>query len=109
MSAGRGEWPEYFSHTDGSKVNRSILEGIDFSWARIGAPKISGMIDAIIRNYKVDQPVRSVPSLVALYKEMKKLPAGYWPAQKLKEVQEIIAAASGMWMEATGGSALRRR
>ena len=105
VSAGRGEWPEYFSYTDGSKTSTTISEGINFGWSRIGATKITGLIDAISRSYHVDHPDRSIPALVGLYKEINKLPQGYWRTQKLKEVQEVIAAASGLWMEAYGKNA----
>jgi hypothetical protein len=63
-------------------------------------------IDAISRNFQVDHPDRSIPALVGLYKEISKLPQGYWRTQKLKELQEVIAAASGLWMEAYGNKCL---
>ena len=106
VAAGRGEWPEYFSFTDGSKVTTSITEGIDFTWKRIGAPAISVQIDNIIKNYKIDKPVLSVPALVSLYKQISRLPKGYWPSKKLAELQEIIAAATGTWMEAFSSDAM---
>ena len=100
VSAGRGEWPEYFSFTDGSKAVHSPTEGINFGWSRIGATGITTSIDAILKNYQADLPASSVPALVELYKRISKLPDGYWRTQKLRELQEIIAAASGLWMEA---------
>jgi LmbE family N-acetylglucosaminyl deacetylase len=100
VAASRGEQPEFFSFIDGSKVKSSITEGIEMGWTRIGAEKVSRDIDAIIKNYRVDNPQRSVPALVSLYKQIKSLPEGYWRSQKLKELQEIIAAASAIWMEA---------
>lgn len=100
VAAGRGEWPEYFSFMDGSKAATSITEGINFGWSRIGATRITSLIDAIIKAYQVDRPDRSVPALIRLYKEISKLPAGYWRTQKLNEVQQLVEAASGMWMEA---------
>lgn len=105
VSAGRGEWPEYFSFTDGSKASTTISEGINFGWSRIGQTRITGLIDAIIKNYQVGHPYRSVPGLVNLYKEISKIPEGYWRTQKLNELQELVAAASGMWMEAYAGNA----
>jgi D-lyxose ketol-isomerase len=50
-----------------------------------------------------------VPALVAVYKEISKLPESYWRTQKLKELQEIIAAASGLWMEAYGNNAFAKQ
>ena len=109
VSAGRGEWPEYFSFTDGSKTVSSPTEGINFGWSRIGATRISSLIDAILKGFQVDRPARSVPALVGLYQEISKLPEGYWRTQKLKELQEIIAAASGLWMEANGSNAFAKQ
>lgn len=106
VAAGRGEWPEYFSYTDGSRAAHNITEGINFGWSRVGATKISTLVDAIIKNYRIDKPVNSVPALVSLYKEISKLKEGYWRTQKLKELQEIIAAATGVWMEAYSPSAM---
>ncbi len=100
VAAGRGEWLEYFSFTDGSKSDRSLTEGINLGWSRIGATRITVLIDAIIKNFKIDKPANSVPALVSLYKEISALKEGYWRTQKLKELQEIIAAAAGVWMEA---------
>ena len=105
VSAGRGEWPEYFSFTDGSKTSTSIHDGINFGWSRIGQTRITGIIDDIIKKYQVGHPFRSVPGLVDLYREISKIPQGYWRTQKLNELQELIAAASGMWMEAYAGHA----
>lgn len=109
VSAGRGESPEYFSFTDGSKAAGTINEGINFGWSRIGAARVAVWIDAILKNFQVDHPARSVPALVGLYKEISKLPDGYWRTQKLKELQEVIAAASGLWMEAYGGNAFAKQ
>ena len=41
VAAGRGEWLEYFSFTDGSKSDRSLTEGVNLGWSRIGATKIT--------------------------------------------------------------------
>jgi LmbE family N-acetylglucosaminyl deacetylase len=109
VSAGRGEWPEYFSFTDGSKPVHSLTEGINFGWSRIGAARITTLIDGILKSFQVDHPDKSVPALVGLYKEISKLPEGYWRTQKLKELQEVIAAASGLWMEAYGSNAFAKQ
>jgi LmbE family N-acetylglucosaminyl deacetylase len=109
VSAGRGSWPEFFSFTDGSKTVKTLTEGINFGWSRIGAAKIGTLIDAIIKNFQVDQPAKSVPALTALYKDISKLPDGYWRTRKLKELQEVIAAASGLWMEAYGSNAFAKQ
>ncbi len=62
---------------------------------------IQNTIQEIIDQYDFKQPDKSVPKLVQLYRRMySKLPAGAWRIQKLKEVQEIIEYASGLFVEA---------
>lgn len=100
VSAQRGEQLEYFSHTDGVKAKKNILEGVDMTWNRIGAVQIATAIDKIIGNYSAQQPATSIPALILLYRQIQKLPASYWRDRKLEEVKEVIAAASGLWMEA---------
>lgn len=99
-AASRGVQFEYFSHTDGTPSSTGLMEGVDRSWSRIGGAGITAKIDAILGNYDISDPSRSVPSLVDLYKEIEKLPAGYWKTVKLEELKGIIAAASGLWLEA---------
>lgn len=99
VPASRGGQLEYFSHTDGARAESSLTSGVDMSWARIGATAIATMIDRIISNYSVERPSASIPALVVLYRQMKKLPAGYWPEIKRQELRDIIAACSGLWME----------
>lgn len=100
VAASRGPQAEYFSHTDGNRAVKDITEGIDFSWNRIGAPRINGLIDRIISNYSSANPAASVPALVSLYQEIARLPTSYWRDIKMKELQEIIAACKGLWLEA---------
>lgn len=100
VPASRGAQDEFFSFTDGSKAGKNLMEGVDDGWSRIGAAKITSSIDNILKNYSVANPGASVPALVKLYKEIGALPAGHWRTLKLKETQEIIAAAGGLWMEA---------
>lgn len=100
IPASRGSEFEHFSFTDGNKPSNSLTEGINQGWSRIGAPKISALIDRIIAGYSIVHPSRSVPLLVTLYKEIGKLPAGYWRSVKLEELKEIIAFCNGIWMEA---------
>ncbi|HUQ66330.1 MAG TPA: PIG-L family deacetylase [Flavitalea sp.] len=109
VPAGRGKWPEYFSFTDGSKPAATINENINIGWSRVRAARISSLIDAIIKKFQFDQPYKSVPALTGLYNEISKLPEGYWRTQKLKELQEVISAAAGLWMEAYAGNALAVR
>lgn len=100
VPASRGPQTEFFSFTDGSKAEKNLMEGVNDQWSRINESKITSSIDNILKNYSVSNPGASVPSLVKLYKEISALPESHWRTLKLKELQEIIAAAGGLWMEA---------
>jgi LmbE family N-acetylglucosaminyl deacetylase len=100
VPATRGSQLEYFSALDGSKPEKSLTEDIDLSWGRVGAPHVTVMINRIVSEYSALKPALSVPALVELYKAIGTLPEGYWKRAKMAETEEIIAAASGLWMEA---------
>lgn len=121
----RGEVFEYFAHVAGDSAKTDIMEGVNTNWSRLTQKKemtlvgsdgketpiqlsseadityIQHAIQEIIDQYDFKQPDKSVPKLVQLYRRMySKLPPGPWRIQKLKEVQEIIEHASGLFVEA---------
>lgn len=121
----RGEVYEYFAHVDGDSAISDIMDGVNTSWSRLKhdttlvlgkgteaekkvhlsidkeLTQIQDGIDDILAQYDFRKPEKSVPQLVQVYKlMMNKLPSGPWRTQKLKEVQEIIEYASGLFAEA---------
>lgn len=121
----RGEVFEYFVHVAGDSAATDIMEGVNIGWSRLKQSRevvlkntegkeirkqlsneaeidqIQNAIQSIINQYDFKQPQKSVPDLVKLYKHMyNKMPPGAWRSQKLKEVQEIIEYASGLFAEA---------
>jgi hypothetical protein len=100
VPAARGSQLEYFSALEGKNPVKSLTEDIDLGWSRINAPQITSMIKRIVEAYSAEFPARSVPALVNLYRSISKLPATYWRDAKLKDLEEIISAASGLWIEA---------
>jgi LmbE family N-acetylglucosaminyl deacetylase len=101
LTPARGTSLEYFSLVDGDPAHADPMDGVETSWRRVdgGAP-IEGMVGQVIHDFSLTHPERSVPALVAVYKAIEALPDGYWKTQKLKEVQQLIADCSGLWMEA---------
>src|SRR5882724_9865986 len=98
----RGQALEYFTTIEGAKANKDLMEDVLTSWERVdGGKKIQQLIDKLISDYSLSNPEKSIPSLVNLYEAMMKLKDGYWKTQKLKEVQQLIEACSGLWLEAT--------
>ena len=101
LTPARGSFMEYFSLVDGDPATNDPMDGVETSWRRVqGGERIEGMVGQVIHEFSLRNPERSVPALVDIYKAIAALPDGYWRTQKLKEVQELIAECSGLWMEA---------
>ena len=102
LTPARGQSLEYFSPVAGEAAHADPMENVVVSWSRVeGGTKIQAMIDKLIQEYSLANPERSVPGLVNLYTAIGQLKDGYWKTQKLKEVQKLIEACSGLWLEAT--------
>ncbi|HET9057156.1 MAG TPA: PIG-L family deacetylase [Chitinophagaceae bacterium] len=98
----RGQQFEYFTPILGDTAKKDLLDGVITDWSRVeGGAAIAAQVDDIIRSYSFDNPSLSVKSLVKLYGELLKMPDTYWRNQKIEEVQRLIEACSGLWMEGT--------
>ena len=98
----RGPATEFFTLTAGDPVKNDIAEGIINDWSRFeGGAVINKMIDEIIATYSFQQPSASVKALVELYNAIEKVNDGDWKIKKLNEVQALIEACAGLWLEAS--------
>jgi LmbE family N-acetylglucosaminyl deacetylase len=104
VPAQRGAVLEYFETIRGEKPVNDLVDGVNVSWEKIGLGNMEDSIRALIENYDLQRPSASLTSLVRLYTAVQKSGNGYWQQQKLKEIQHIIEAASGLFMEATANS-----
>ncbi|HEX7906197.1 MAG TPA: PIG-L family deacetylase [Chitinophagaceae bacterium] len=102
VPASRGESLEYFKATKGDQPANDLMEGTELTWKRVpGGEAISKTIDSLSRSFDLSHPEYSVGGLVKLYKAINSLPDGYWKTQKSKEVHQLIAQCSGLFLEAT--------
>ncbi|HEY2800523.1 MAG TPA: PIG-L family deacetylase [Chthoniobacterales bacterium] len=101
VEASRGERKEYFKFLDGKPIkNGGIFSGIDTSWSRLAnATDVAGKVRAILQSFNDADPAASLPALVDLRKELRKL-KDPWAQQKLTELDGIIAACLGLHLEA---------
>ncbi|MFL9485433.1 PIG-L family deacetylase [Chitinophagaceae bacterium LWZ2-11] len=98
----RGPSYEYFMTTGGDTAKTDLMDGIVTDWKRIqGGDKIAIMIDAVLKNFKINEPESSVPALVNLYKAISQLPESYWRNKKMEEVSGLVEACSGLYIDAT--------
>ena len=98
----RGTSFEYFVLTGGEPVKDSLMEGVDIRWSRVTSEgDIEKKINDIIAAYSFSDPSSALKPLVSLYKDIKVLPDSYWRNKKLAEVQELISACAGLYLEAS--------
>ena len=104
VAPSRGDQVEYFRVLAGEPAAHSIFDGIDFSWARVpGGKKVGEHVARIRAAFVPAAPSRSIPELVALRGEIHALPANPWKAEKLAEVDDVIAGCAGLYAEAAVG------
>jgi LmbE family N-acetylglucosaminyl deacetylase len=109
----KGEVLEYFTTTGGEPAKSDIMEGVDVNWSRFksntnSSTGIQAELDAIqsdintlLKEYDFREPSLSIPQLVRLYKKVNSSSVtAIWKEQKLKEIQELIEQASGLFVEA---------
>jgi LmbE family N-acetylglucosaminyl deacetylase len=101
LTPARGVSMEYFNLVDGEPAHMDPMDNVETSWRRVdGGEPIGAMVDKLIHDFNLRHPELSVPGLVEVYKAILQLKDGYWKTQKLKEVQQLIADCSGLWLEA---------
>lgn len=97
----RGEHLEYFEHLKGEQAKESLFDGINTSWSRLkGQDYIGKFINDILTNYKLDAPEKSIPLLITLKKELKKIDNTFWRQKKIEEVDYLIKHCVGLYIEA---------
>ena len=102
VPASRGESWEYFRATKGDQPVNDLLDGIDQSWNRVkGGATVAALLDSISDRFDFLHPEKSVKGLVQLSQLINTLPDQYWKTQKQKEVEQLIAQCSGLFLEAT--------
>ena len=101
----RGDDNEYLEFLKGDKPTNknNIFEGIDTSWNRINNGAAIGIILAEVqKNFDFKNPSASILQLVQAYKLLSNLDdKEHWKSIKLEEIKKIIAACSGLFLEAT--------
>jgi len=97
----RGTSREYLEYVKGSEPEEGIFDGIDISWNRVKRPDIEQMIQEILKMYDFIDPATSLPGLINVRKKIVDLDDDFWREKKLVEVNELIKACLGLYMEAT--------
>ena len=98
----RGERKEYFKLLQGQPMPSSLFEGVDTTWSRVpNSESIAAEIRQIISKFNPADPPASLPELLKLRQTMSGIKDELWIAQKKAELDQIIAACLGMYVEAS--------
>ena len=102
----RGSNQEYFKWLKGDSAKTDMFEGINSSWQRLpgDVSSIMAVITSAIQGYNPSSPEYTAPLLIDLHKKVSSLEGKdpettYWKQVKLKEIEKLIIACSGLWLE----------
>jgi LmbE family N-acetylglucosaminyl deacetylase len=98
----RGLNKSYFQLLEGPPMKDSPLDGVDTTWARVhGATDVADKIQDTISTFTPSNPAASVPKLFEIRKALSALKDDSWVATKQAEVDRLIAACLGLYIEAS--------
>ena len=99
----RGEDTEYLELINGDAPpdKTTIFEGIDTTWNRVkGGKPIGELLTKIIAQFDFTNPAASIPDLAKAYFLIQSLEENHWKPIKSEEIKKVIAACSGLFLEA---------
>ncbi len=93
---------EYLEFVKGEKANRDagIFDGVETGWARINSPKVGKMMEEIISGFNHSAPQASVPALISVLQNLRKLPASSLRESKITELEVLVIKMAGIKAEA---------
>jgi len=101
-----GQVTEYLEHTKGNRAQTDLFEGINLSWNRVaGGENVAKQLQKVVAQYNPANPAASVPALLQLKVAMEAIPDNSYKTTKLAELQELIKASLGLFLEVTASQA----
>ncbi len=100
-SGQRGEVLEFLAPVDGEAAPGDLFDGIDTTWERIPGGKVVGdILDRAYREFSPEDPAGIVPRLLEARAHLTALPRGRWTDTKQADLDQVIAACLGLYLEA---------
>src|SRR5262249_40810845 len=105
-ASSRGARIEYFQTTAGEPAKSGIFDGVDLTWGRVrGAEKLAALLKRARNEFRPEKPEAAIPALLEARTEMAALPPNPWKEDKRRELDDVIAACAGLWLDAIGADA----
>jgi len=103
----RGSELEYLELIKGDLPSdkANLFEGINTTWSRVtGGGDIGRLVSEIDANFDNENPSASIPKLMQAYKMIDKISDAKWRTIKLEEIEKIISASMGLFLEAAANT-----
>jgi LmbE family N-acetylglucosaminyl deacetylase len=103
----RGTQEEYIEFLKGDfpEDKNNIFSGIDTSWNRVKDGKaIGNILYAIENDFNFVNPAAHLPQLMKAYNLIQQLEDAHWKTIKLGEIEAIIQACAGLYLEASAAA-----
>ena len=100
----RGAQEEYIELIKGDMPpnTEDLFEGIDTSWSRVkGGSEIGEILEGVENNFNFKEPVSHLPDLLRAHALITKIEDDHWREYKLAELEQIITAICGLYLEAS--------
>ncbi|WPP48979.1 PIG-L deacetylase family protein [Catalinimonas niigatensis] len=101
----RGKNMEYFRHVKGKMAEDGLFDDINTSWARVeGGEKVGQLLAQAYTAFRPENPAAAVPKLMEASEALNKLKDGYWKKVKREELDRVIRASLGLYLEVRSGT-----
>lgn len=81
------------------------LAGLDFGWSRFeGTERLAATLAKAAAEFDPRAPHAILPVLADAHRLMETVPDPHWRAVKTAELEQVMAAAAGLWLEATAAA-----
>jgi LmbE family N-acetylglucosaminyl deacetylase len=98
----RGYQPEFLEFVKGEKATKDIFENVNTTWSRVkGSEKVQLVVDKAIKEFNIENPAASIPTLLQLRKEITALQPGIWRTRKVEEVEQLLQDCMGLYIGIT--------
>ena len=102
----KGSMKNHLTLVAGDRAAKDPFDGVDTSWARVsGGTPVAEALDRAARAFDVDDPSKMLPALSDARARIAAIDHP-WAKGKLREADELIAAAAGVWVDATASAAV---
>ena len=103
----RGSQTEYIELIKGDlpEDKSNLFDGINTTWTRVkGGAKIESILKKVETNFNFENPASHLDQLLKAKQLIEKIDNPQWKDQKIKEINRIIEACAGLYLEASAST-----